>query len=364
MSATPAVSATVYVINPLEDPRWREFVERHPQSSIFHTNGWLEVLQRTYRYKPLVLTTSPPAGQLENGWVFCSIDSILTGRRWVSLPFSDHCQPLSDDSSYEDVFVPTIESVLEQDRLRYLETRPLESPANGSSPLPPAVSRSTRAYCFHCVDLTVDLQTLFRNCHKDSIQRKIRRAEREGLAYETGCSPAQLDAFHGLQVLTRKRHGLPPQPKQWFRNIVTCLGQAAKIRVAYKGQQPVAAILTICHKDTVVYKYGCSDAAHNNLGGMSLLFWRTIEESKHEGLRKFDLGRSDLDNEGLITFKDRWGSVRSDLCYSRFTSSQAPKDVYRLSSRKTAERLVTNLFARMPSSLACGVGELFYRHLG
>src|SRR5208282_5243177 len=50
-------------------------------------------------------------------------------------------------------------------------------------------------------------------------------------------------------------------------------------------------------------KYGCSDARFNNLGGMHLLFWRSIEEAKKDGLRTFDLGRSGREGAGLNVFK-------------------------------------------------------------
>src|SRR5207245_503717 len=42
----------VYTINPLEDPRWAEFVQRHPRASVFHTPGSLEALRRTYGHEP------------------------------------------------------------------------------------------------------------------------------------------------------------------------------------------------------------------------------------------------------------------------------------------------------------------------
>jgi CelD/BcsL family acetyltransferase involved in cellulose biosynthesis len=354
----------MHTVNPLEDCRWDDLVERHPRSSVFHTHGWLEALRRTYGYVPLVVTTSPPECPLRNGWPFCAIDSWLTGRRWVSLPFSDHCEPLSEDAEYEDQVFSGLEEVLGRDRLRYFETRPLQFADKHSHALPPSFLSSTRSYCFHHVDLSPDLQTLFRNCHKDSTQRKIQRAERERLGYEEGRSAALLDAFHKLQILTRRRHGLPPQPVKWFRNVAECLGGAVKIRVAYKDKQAIAAILTIRHKDTIVYKYGCSDTAHNNLGGMQMLFWKTIEEAKRDGLRRFDLGRSDLDNQGLITFKDRWGSIRSILCYSRITSVRRPKDVYDQNDHKTKERMMLGLFARMPEAIARTLGEVLYKHVG
>ena len=46
----------------------------------------------------------------------------------------------------------------------------------------------------------------------------------------------------------------------------------------------------------------------------------------------FDFGRSDLDNPGLLTFKDRWGATRSSLIYSGFPlgSNQIDLDYFEL----------------------------------
>ena len=88
----------IYQIDPTRDARWAELVERHPKASVFHTVGWLKALRCTYGYEPVAFTTSSPTGDLKNGLVFCRIDSWLTDRRLVSLPFSDHCEPLCDSA--------------------------------------------------------------------------------------------------------------------------------------------------------------------------------------------------------------------------------------------------------------------------
>src|SRR5216683_3051172 len=87
-------ATNVHEIDPLGDPRWDQLVENHPKASVFHSANWLRALQSAYDYDPVVLTTSPPGVALSNGLVFCRIKSWLTGRRLVSLPFSDHCEPL------------------------------------------------------------------------------------------------------------------------------------------------------------------------------------------------------------------------------------------------------------------------------
>src|SRR4030095_16686199 len=81
-------------LDPLKDPRWDTFLFEHPSASVFHTRGWLEALSRTYGYKPVAFVTSSQGEKLTNGIVFCRVNSWLTGHRLVSLPFSDHCQPL------------------------------------------------------------------------------------------------------------------------------------------------------------------------------------------------------------------------------------------------------------------------------
>jgi CelD/BcsL family acetyltransferase involved in cellulose biosynthesis len=361
MITTAADNALARELNPLKDPRWSEFVARHKHSSVFHTASWLEALRRTYAYEPVALTTSPTSTPLQNGLVFCSISSWLTGRRWVSLPFSDHCAPLTDDGTLQPELVAMLDSFLKSERLRYIEVRPVESSERDALNFNDRLQAGL-TYWLHQIDLRPDLGTIFGNCHKDSTQRKVRRAQRENLVYEEGRSEKLIADFYHLLILTRRRHGLPPQPRKWFQNLADCFGSDLKIRVANHGGSPVASILTIRHKDTMVYKYGCSDAAHNNLGGMHLLFWTAIKEAKHDGLRTFDLGRSDIRNEGLIVFKDRWGSTRSMLRYATLTAGARPKTSQLAGDWK--ERISGHVFSHLPERVLSLAGNLLYKHIG
>ena len=348
---------TVCQVHPLQDPRWAEFVGKHPGSSVFHTVPWLSALQRTYGYEPLAYTTSPPGMSLEDGLVFCRVTSWLTGRRLVSLPFSDHCEPLMATAADEQLFASTIEQTLHREKLRYAEIRATGDPFSTTR-----LSHPTRTYCFHRLDLRPDLTTLFRNCHKSSMQRKILRAEREGLTCEIGRSQALLNAFWDLLLMTRRRHRIPPQPQDWFRNLIACFGDALQIRVAFKDKRPVAAILTLRHKDTIVYKYGCSDSRFNNLGGTQLLFWRAIQDARRDGLHVFDLGRSECDNAGLITFKDHLGSARSTLTYSRFSLSP-PSERSGPNAAEWAGRIARGVVPYLPDRILRMIGSVLYRHV-
>jgi hypothetical protein len=343
---------SVYEIDPLRDPRWPDFLEEHPRASIFHTRGWLEALKRTYGYEPVAYTTTAPGAPLTNGWVFCRIRSWLTGHRLVSLPFSDHCDPLLENSENLEEISQAVQHAWEENRWRYIECR-LEF----TQRVPDNFVKCEQPHT-HKLSLQPELDELFRNLHKNSTQRKIKVAEREAVTYEAGRSGALLDWFYHLLVLTRRRHRVPPQPRKWFSNLLNCLGSQLTIRVASSREKPVASIITLRFKNTLVYKYGGADERFFRLGGMQMLFWRAIVEAKENQVSEFDLGRSDLTSKGLILFKDRLGASRSSLSYCRYPASV---DAIALSDRMRARE---KFLSYIPDRVITAGGPLLYRHFG
>ena len=158
--------------------------------------------------------------------------------------------------------------------------------------------------------------------------------------------------------MTRRRQRLPPQPLNWFRGLIAAFGANLKIRLASKDDVPVASILTLSHRKSMVYKYGCSDSALNNLGGTPLLFWRTIQQAKERGLEELDLGRSDMDNFGLVTFKRHLGAAGRLIKYWTYPKSSAGlPSIWKETVAQRVVSLVPNVALEM-------VGKLMYRHIG
>jgi CelD/BcsL family acetyltransferase involved in cellulose biosynthesis len=350
---------TLQQVDPLQDARWEKFLEGNPKASVFHSREWLEALHKTYGYTPIVYTTAALGNDLQDGLVICEVESWVTGRRLVSLPFSDHCEPLINGTAKRAAFSNALIEQSLDAGWRYVELRP-------RFPIDEAVSPfySTESYSFHELDLAPDCEVLFRGFHKSSTQRKIRRAEREGLTYQDGSAYSLLETFYHLNMMTRRRQGLPPQPRTWFRNLIDCFGEALTIRVANKGAVPIAAILTIQYKDTVTYKYGCSDARFHNLGGIHLLLWKAIKQAKERGLHRFDLGRSDADNNGLITFKTRWGAKQSTLTYLRYAAKGNSRNNFIPARADWRVRLARRIFSHTPNACLPALGSLLYRHVG
>ena len=343
----------IYEMSPLADPRWSQLAASHPRASMFHTVGWLSALQKTYNYEPIVYTSAPPQTPLTNGLVFCKVKSWLTGRRLVSLPFSDHCEPLAEGVDGLNELLALALQELREGKIKYIDIRPLSLSFSEAT-------EGAESYFLHTLDLRPTLDELYKKLHGDSIRRKIQRAERENLKLEVGSSEAMLAEFYKLHVITRQRQQLPPHPLKWFRNVLTCLGAVAQIRIARKDGNAIASIFTLGHKQKMVYKYGCSDAHSHNLGGMQFLFWHLIRHSKEHGFVELDFGRSECANTGLVTFKDRWGTQRQLITYLRypprpFGADHDPSMVMKLGKK---------VFSHCPQGVLRLAGSLLYPHVG
>jgi GNAT acetyltransferase-like protein len=348
----------LYQVDPLRDVRWAQLVETHSKSSIFHTVAWLEALRRTYGYEPVAFTTSAPADDLKNGLVFCHVKSWLTGNRLVSLPFSDHCEPLCNSTEELNFLTHHLQTAFEDQQWKYVELRPIDSVLGqeGSA----AGFQTSAAYFLHRLDLRPDLDTVFQGLDKDSVQRRILRAERAGLVEKCGTTEDLLKDFYKLLIMTRSRHSLPPQPYAWFQTLIHCQGNALGIRVAYKDENPIAAVLLLRFRSTVYYKYGCSDVRFNRFGATPLLLWRAIAAAKSAGAVEFDMGRTEQTDTGLLAFKNHWNPQPKSLLYWRIPGTRQPSGT----AGGWKLRMAKRIFSCIPDSLLPITGNLIYRHIG
>lgn len=343
----------IYEVDPLRDRRWDGFVDRHPLASVFHRAEWLRALKLAYGYEPVAITACSPDLRLTQAVVFCRVRSALTGNRLVSLPFSDHCEPLTSCAAETEALAAQLKGMTSQNTWRYVEMRTLAAHRQELSSL-----GVNSTYLLHRLSLKGSVRDLFNRFHKDCVRRKIARAERESLQYEEGTSEEHLRQFYRLMVMTRRRQNLPPQPLKWFRSLVTSFGKNLKIRFALKDGAPIASILTLSHRKTVTYKYGCSDARFHNLGGPAFLLWKTIQEAKAEGFEELDLGRTNIDHAGLIAFKEHWGAERQVLTYWRY-----PVETHGFNLGR-ATGVLKRIAPYAPKETLTLLGSVFYRHIG
>jgi lipid II:glycine glycyltransferase (peptidoglycan interpeptide bridge formation enzyme) len=92
---------------------------------------------------------------------------------------------------------------------------------------------------------------------------------------------------------------------------------------------------------------------------MPFLFWRAIQEAQAQGIEELDLGRSELDQSGLVAFKDHLGATRTTLTYYTCPKSR-PGKAHAGPLARAARRVVPYL----PDAALDLTGRLLYKHLG
>src|SRR5262245_45160280 len=204
LRASPGELKRLHQLDPFRDDRWAEFVARSRCSSVFHSVPWLAALCETYGYEAVVYTDSRPGESLRNAAVFCRIDSWITGCRLVSLPFSDHCEPLVENGAALLEMMRLLKSSVGRE-IQYVEVRP-------QTHLTVSGFDTVGAFELHAIDLSRDLGEIFADFHRSHTKRSIRKAQRLGVQIETGRSAGLLDDFYALHAMTRRKHGVPTQP--------------------------------------------------------------------------------------------------------------------------------------------------------
>jgi len=341
----------VAVVNPLRNSGWNQMLLSCGQGTIFHSSNWAQLLADSYGYHPAYFLLSEP-GAFGGCLPVMEVDSMLTGRRGVCLSFSDFCGSLVAGG---DEFRLLFESVLGLGRMsgwRYVEFRG-EQFLNRESP--------AKVFAHHILELSRD-ERLMHSRLRASNARNIRKAMKEGVTIETTETLQGVQDFYRLHCLTRKRHGVPPQPCTFFRKLhehVISKGFGFTA-LARHNQVPVAGVICLHFGTSAVYKYGASDVRFQHLRANNLVLWEAIKRCAQCGFQSFSLGRTDLHDEGLLAFKDGWGGVRSVINYYRydFATSQF---VHQSDRDGEAFR---DLFRKLPVNVLTMLGKLAYRHMG
>jgi len=339
------------ILNPLNIPNWDDLLLSTEGASFFHSAAWARVLSESYGYKPLYFT-SIEGGKLSALVPLMEIKSFLTGRRGVSLPFTDYCSPIVGNRDQFHEVVEEIRKHGKEERWKYIEWR-------GAGDLFEQVAPSI-TYYRHILHLSSTEDVLLRS-FRESTKRNIKKATKQGLKVHILRSPEAVKTFYGLNCLTRKDHGLPPQPYNFFRRVYEHIISKEKgfAVLGFYDENPVAGAVFFHFGKKAIYKYGASAKEYQHLRPNNLVMWEAIRHFGQAGFDTFDFGRCEPENSGLIQFKDGWGTIKKTVHYHKY-------DLRRESFIKSTPNVAAyfSLFKKMPAPLLNLTGSLLYRHVG
>jgi hypothetical protein len=168
--------------------------------------------------------------------------------------------------------------------------------------------------------------------------------------------------FYRLNVLTRREHGLPPQPFHFFRNVYDQIITKGLgfISVASIRNRTIAANVYFHFGNEVIYKYGASDNAFQHLRANNLVMWETIKWSTDYGFKKLNFGRTEPENLGLRQFKTGWGSTEYFIRYYKYDLQH---DAF-VDDSFGINPTYKKIFSKIPIPILNLLGRILYRHMG
>jgi CelD/BcsL family acetyltransferase involved in cellulose biosynthesis len=333
------------------DQQWQRFAECHPDATVFHHPAWSRALAAAYGFKATVLMQRDADGTVTAGLPLLEVRRSLRGRRFIALPFTDYCPPLATG--------PTSLAQLTTGLLGFRQrTRARQLTVHGALPPDPGIRVVTRAVR-HVLPLECSPEQFLERLKSTPLPRAIRKAQREGVETRVSRSREDIEIFYRLHLQTRRRLGVPVQPKRflelvWSHLIDQGLGFVV---LATKERQPIAGALYLAWNGTLIYKFGASDPRYWELRPNNLVMWTAIAWGCEHGYRQLDFGRSDLDNPGLRDFKRRWGAAELPLRYS-YLAAQPPR-----SRSGLATGFMTRMIQASPPIVCRALGELLYGRL-
>ncbi len=329
---------------------WSQLVDQNSSATIYHRKEWIELLERCYGFSIFV------AGVYRQGELLfaCALARAKNpfSKRFVSLPFSDTCVPLVRLTNGAD----TLPEIL-----------PTQGPKGftyeirGLSAAPPWVTVS----CFQ--EWTLDLnrpRAALQRALETNFKRNLKQTSNRSVEIERGASIGLLKRFYAMQLETRRRLGLPPQPWRFFEmvhEVFTRNGQL-EIWIAHAAGKDEAAAVFLRDKGTIHFKWGARRTvpAQAPSGANHLLLWSAVEAFAGQA-EILDLGRTDIRNEGLNRFKRGLGGTPRPLPYSFYPRVRGEPSSEVLHGRRA---MLATLWRRFPLPVTQLVGAAIYRYLG
>jgi CelD/BcsL family acetyltransferase involved in cellulose biosynthesis len=342
------VTPSALNVTAVDDPQWLGLLESHPDATLFHHPSWSRLLTESYGGRASVLLQTDADGQAVAGMPLVAVHKPFTRRRFVSLPFTDYSPPLATSAANLDLLTSNLLGWQRTVGARQIAV-------HGALPGLPGVHSVVRGYR-HVLALDRGSDRLFEGLKGSPVHRATRKARREGITTSISASRADLGPFYRLHLQTRRRLGVPVQPRRFlatmWRELV--MGGLGFVVFAYKDSRAIAAALFLAWNGNLIYKFGASDPRYWELRPNNLVMWTAIEWACQQGYRQLDFGRTDLDNPGLREFKRRWGSTEVPLVYSY--AGTAPSE----STARIPMAALARLIRSSPPVVCRAMGELLY----
>jgi len=324
---------------------WRSILNRFGGATFYHCEPWIESVREAYAMR-LEVATLHRDGELRAAGVFARSKGLFS-TRLTALPFSDCAGPLAIDEPARAEFMRELAS---SNPGTSIEVRGSAGP-----------ERWQNVDCFG--HWTLDLKRPYKDINarfSRTVKGGIKRGVKDSLQIDRGTGIDYLKRFYDLQLETRRRLGVPPQPFKFFATVHEKFAGADNCEIWFARHQgrDHAGLVMLRGGDRLCYKWGAR--IENGHPGANHFLVANLLEAYAETAASIDFGRCDMRNQGLVRSKSELGCESRALPYAFF-----PKAPGNISSEVLSgpAKLASVIFKRLPLPLTKLLGEALYRYI-
>jgi hypothetical protein len=332
------------IVERISDELYEE-IEAFENCTLYHTRNWHRFLLRTFGWKVCAALEIDEVGRLK--WLLPYVV-----RRRMSFKPIHVCLPVSHHVSLVGKFG-------DSQSLEWVsELTPAE--IHSQIDLPGGLHQHHSFTTSLDIAAFPDENILRKQFHKDSIGRKIDKAEKNGLRVVRASSVTQVESFARMQTETRWRQGSPTYPRKFFQHMWEELAEKQfHLHLVYQDEMPVAGILFLHFRDIAIYGYGASVNQRTvwQLGANQLAMWAAIRDAYQSRIRYIDFGTSPLNQPELRTYKEKWGGSSQPLSYTYLGSDGG------IRRDSTAAQSVSAILRQLPLPLFATLSPMLFRRV-
>lgn len=331
-------------------PRWDAFVRAHPDGSFFHLAAWSDQVREVAPHVASYLLAENGAGDVDGVLPLFLVDSPLTGRAAVSVPYGVYGGILARSSAAERALLEEARLVTDAFGARHLELRNVRA-------VDADLARSALYVTF-----VRELPATEEEC-LGLIPRKSRATTRNardrfGLKFVAG--ERLLDRFHELFVANKRDLGSPAFSRRYFARLLERFGDAALLHGVEHEGRVIAAVISFLHAGTINPYYSGALPGTERMGSMNFMYWQLMEEGVRRGMRRYDFGRSRA-GTGAFAFKQNMGFEPTPLEYQYYLRDG--DDLPSLNPSNPKFDAVKGAMQRLPFGMVRRLGPWLMRHL-
>lgn len=307
----------VLILSEKYKKEWMKFVKTHPNSCIYHTLEWGEILEDSFSHKNVSLIA------MENGEVkgilpLFLIKYPLLGKKLVSIPFdTEFGGPLCYEEEVGKRLIEEARNYAINQNVKYLEIR-------NANPISYVENEGfvEKKPVFHT---RLTLTTVEENWNKMVKNHRVavKQSWKRGVETFIASEYEHMNLFYEELLKFFKSVGSPIYPKNFFLNIYSKLKEKNMMQlvIAKHKDNIIGYTLLLCYKDKVIYRFGVVKQKYLQLRPYNALIWRAIEWAIQSKYKLFTFGYTYPSQRGLLKFKEGWGAINKRSHHYYFSVS-------------------------------------------